>query len=148
LQPYLLIYLPTRPYTGVLLYTIIARTISDTFRIGDFMNCPFPTHHDRQLRPTEHPDLGTLIADAICIDKSIELRLRVTDTISCGWLLPIGPRRVATPTNEKSYVLEIYKLQIQNRHELSTQSRSTAVPTFRLDNRGQSARRCVCDKVC
>jgi len=32
LQPYLLIYLPTRPYTGVCLYTIIALTISDTIR--------------------------------------------------------------------------------------------------------------------
>jgi len=45
-QPYLLIYLPTRPYTGVCLDTIIALTISDTFRIRDFMNYPFPMRHD------------------------------------------------------------------------------------------------------
>ena len=36
------------PYAGVCLYTIIALTISDTFRILDFMNYPFPTRHDTQ----------------------------------------------------------------------------------------------------
>jgi len=51
LQPYLLIYLPTRPYTGVCLYTIIALTISDTFRIRDSMNYPLSTCHDTQITP-------------------------------------------------------------------------------------------------
>jgi hypothetical protein len=76
-QPYLLIYLPTRPYTGVCLYTIIALTISDTFRIRDFMNYPFPTRHD--TRDTLYRFGSTLIASAKCLDMSIELRLTVTD---------------------------------------------------------------------
>jgi len=61
---------------------------------------------------------------------SIELRLTVTETILCGIQRPIGQRRVATPTNEKSYGLEIYELQIHKRHELSTQSRLTVVQTI------------------
>jgi hypothetical protein len=61
---------------------------------------------------------------------SIELRLTVTETILCGFQRPIGQRRVATPTNEKSYGLEIYELQIQKRHELSNQSRLTVAPTI------------------
>jgi len=52
---------------------------------------------------------------------SIELRLTVTETILCALQRPIGQIRVATPTNEKSYRLEIYELQIQKRHELSAQ---------------------------
>ena len=48
MQPYLPIYHHTRPYTGVCLYTIIAFTISDTFRLLDFMTYPFPTRRDTQ----------------------------------------------------------------------------------------------------
>jgi hypothetical protein len=73
---------------------------------------------------------------------SIQLRLTVTETILRGFQRPNGQRRVATPTNEKSYRLEIYKLQIQHRHELSTQSRLT-VQTIRVDTRGQPGRRRV-----
>jgi len=39
---------------GVCLYTIITLTISDTFRILDFMNYPIPTRHDTQS-PCEIP---------------------------------------------------------------------------------------------
>jgi len=46
LQPYLQIYPHTRPYTGLCLYTIITCIISDVFHIQNFINSPFPTHHD------------------------------------------------------------------------------------------------------
>jgi hypothetical protein len=64
---------------------------------------------------------------------SIELRLTVTEMIWCGFQRRIGQSCVAIPTNEKSYGLEIYELQIQKRHELSTQSRLTVVQTIRVD---------------
>jgi len=94
-----------------------------------------------------HTDLRAVIASAKCLDMSIELRLTITETILCGFQRRIGQRRVATPTNEKSYGLEIYELQIQKRHELSTPSRLTVVQTIRVDTRGQPARRHISDQV-
>ena len=108
---------------------------------------PFRRITTRSLRARYHTDLRALIASAKCLDMSIELRLTVTETILCRFQRPIGQRRVATPTNEKSYGLEIYELQIQQRHELSTQSRLTVVQTIRVDTRGQPAKRRVSDQV-
>jgi hypothetical protein len=146
-QLYLLIFLPTRPYTGVCHYTIIALTISDTFRIRDFMNYTFRRVTTRSLRVRYHTVLRSLIASVKCPDMSIEFRLTVTETILCGFQRPIGQRRVATPTNENLYELEIYDLQIHKRHDLSTQSRLTVVQTIRVGSRGQRARRRVNDQV-
>jgi hypothetical protein len=72
-----------------------------------------------------HTDMGALIPEAKCFDKFFELRLTVAETISCGFLRVISQRRVATPTNKKSYGLKIYELQIQKRDELFTPSRLT-----------------------
>ena len=121
--------------------------ISDTFRIWDFMDYTFGRVMTRSLRMRYHTYLRALIASGKCLDMSIELRLTVTETISCGFQRPIVQRRVATPANEKSYGLEIYELQIQKRHELSAQSRLTVVQTIRVDTRGQPARRRVSDQV-
>jgi uncharacterized protein YaeQ len=52
--------------------------ISDTFRIRDLMNYPFRRVTTRNLR-VRYTDLGALIAAAKCLDKSIQLRLTVTD---------------------------------------------------------------------
>jgi hypothetical protein len=84
------------------------------------MNYTFRRVMTRSLRARYHTDLGALIAEAKWLDKTIELRLTVAETILYGFERPIGQRRVATPTTEKSYGLEIYKLQIQKRPELST----------------------------
>jgi len=108
---------------------------------------PFRRVTTRSLRTTYLTDLRPLIALAKCLDMSIELRLTVTETILCGIQRPIGERRVATPTNEKSYGLEIYELQIQKRYESSTQSRLTVVQKIRVDTRGQPARRRVSQQV-
>jgi len=70
-----------------------------------------------------HTDMGALIADVTCLDESIELTLTVAKMILCRFQRPIGQRRVATPMHEMSYGLEIYKLQIQKKHDLSTQLR-------------------------
>jgi hypothetical protein len=42
----LMIYLNSRPYMGVCLYTIIAVPFSDMFNIQDFMNYHFLKCHD------------------------------------------------------------------------------------------------------
>jgi hypothetical protein len=95
------------------------------FAYGISWITPFRRVTTRKLRARYHTDLGALIAEAKCLDKSFELRLTVAETISCGFQRPIVQRRVAKPTNEKSYGLEIYELLIQKRHELFTQSRLT-----------------------
>ena len=77
------------------------------------MTYPFPTRHDMQLTCGYPTDFRALIASAKCLDMSIELRLTVTETISCGFQWPIVQRRVVTPKKEKSYRLEIYELQMQ-----------------------------------
>jgi hypothetical protein len=146
-QPDLLIFLPTRPYTGICLYTIIALTISDMFGIRDLMNYTIRRVTTHSLRVRYHTVLRSLIASAKCLDMSIELRLTVTETILCGFQRPIGQRRVATPPNEKLYELEIYALQIHKRHKLSTQARLTVVQTIRVGSRGQRVRRRVNDQV-
>jgi len=81
LQPNLLIYLPTRPYTGICLYIIIALTISDTFRIRDFMKYAFRRVTTCSLPMRYHTDLRALIASAKFLDLSIQLRLTVTDDL-------------------------------------------------------------------
>jgi len=121
--------------------------ISDTFRIRDFMNYTFPTRHNTQF--TRKISYGFESTNCISevswyiywIEVNGNRRFRVDSRGQSG------QRRVATPTNEKSYGLEIYELQIQKRHELSSQSRLTVVQTIRVDTRGQPARRRVSDQV-
>jgi len=74
---------------------------------------------------------------------STQLRLTVAETIQSWFQSPAGQRRVATPTSEKSYGLEIYELQTQKRHQLSSRSRLTVVQTIR----GQPPRKRVTDQV-
>ena len=135
-----------RGHTGAYAFTL-SSLVQFQIRFAYWISwiSPFWRIMTRNLRARYHSDLRALIASAKCIDLSSQLRLTVTETISFGFQRPIGQRRVATPTNEKSYGLEIYELQIQKRHELSTQSRLTVEQTIRVDTGGQPARRHVCD---
>ena len=125
MQPYLLIYLPTRPYMAYAFTLLSLLQFQIRFAYGILWNTPFRrvTTHERCAR--YHTDLGALIAEPKWLDKSFKLRVTVAETTSCGFQRPLGQGRVATPTNEKSYGLEIYELHIQKRQELSTQSRLT-----------------------
>ena len=140
-------YLPTRPYTGICLTLLWLLQCQILFAYWISWITPFGRVTTRSVRARYYTDLRALIASAKCLDMSIELRLTVTQTILCRFQRPIGQGRVATPKKEKSYGLEIYELQIQKRHELSTQSRLTVVQTIRVDTRGQPARRRVTDQV-
>jgi hypothetical protein len=59
----------------------------------------------------------------MCLDQSIEVRLKVADTIPCKLRRPVGQRQVETPMDEKLYGLEIYESQITERHEMSAKFR-------------------------
>jgi len=121
--------------------------IGDTVRTRDFMNYIFWHVMTCSLRARYHSDLRALIASVKCLDMSIKLRLKVRETIMCGFQRPIGQRRVATSTNEKSYGPEIYKLEIQKRYEFSIQLRLTVVQPIWVDIRGEPARRYVSNQV-
>jgi len=97
---------------GVCLYIIIALTISDTFGILDFMNYPFPVCHNTQyMCETLFRFARILIASAKCLDMSIELRLKVTERISCGFQRPNYETRIATPKHDKSSGSDSNRLQ-------------------------------------
>jgi len=83
-------------------------------------------------------DLGALIAEAMFLGKSIELRFTVPETISCKFQSPIGQRRIATPKDKTLYQLEIYQLQLQMRREFSTPLRlreAETIPSWFQANR-------------
>jgi hypothetical protein len=103
--------------------------ISDTFRILDFMNYTFPPGHNTY---STH-EISYRFERTDCISEVskyvdwIEVNGNREDLVR---ILPIGQRRVAIPTNEKSYGLETYELLIQKMHELSTQSRLSVAQTI------------------
>jgi hypothetical protein len=121
--------------------------ISDMFRILGFMNYPFPTRRDMQTTrdtlyrfgSTDHISAVSWYVYWIEVNGNRDDLVRIPEA---NW-----QRRVATPTNEKSYGLKIYELQIQKRHELSTQSRLTVVKTIQVDTRGQPGKGRVSDQV-
>ena len=126
MQPYLLIYLHRRPYTGICLYTIIALTISDTFRIRDFMNYSFLTGYDAQST------------------HEISDRFGSTDsqTISCGFQRPIGQSYRDTSEGE---MVRNWQRQSAEATRLgkNTQLRLTVPDTIPSSFRSPSARRSV-----
>ena len=81
LQLYLPIYLPTRPYKGVCLYTIIALQFQICFAYGMSWITPFRSVMTDTIRARYHMNLRALIPSGKCLKKSIELRLAVTETI-------------------------------------------------------------------
>jgi hypothetical protein len=95
-----------------------------------FYELHLPTRHDTQSRARYHSDLGALNPKAKCHDKTIELMWTVAETILCEFQRLIGQRHVVTPTNDKSFRLEIYELQIPKRPVLSTKPRLTVPQTI------------------
>ena len=99
------------------------------------------------IRAIHHTDLGALIAPAKSLDMCVELRLTVTETISCGFQRPIGQRRVTTPQKEKSSGIDSHRLQKQLALGSTPNWRSQWQRQFRVGSRGQRARRHVNDQV-
>lgn len=94
LQLYVLIYLGMRPDTGIWFHTIIARKISNTFSIRDFIDYPIVTHHDTQSTHNIWARFGLPDRISRVSRYANRLRLNVTEMIWCRFHRTMSQRHV------------------------------------------------------
>jgi len=146
LQPYLLIYHHTRPYTGVCLCTIIAFSFQIHFLYGIAWITPFRRVMTRSLRARYNTDFRALIASAKCLDMSSQWRLTIAETMRIEFTgnLPMTCHNPCGPE-----VIWIWDLRIAVKNEAwivypievnSMRDNPELIP-------GRYARRCVGDRV-
>ena len=111
------------------------------------MNYPFPKRRDTQTTHDTFYRFGSTdsISAVSWYVYGIEVNGNRNDLVRIPEANCQGS--VTTPTNEKSYGLKIYELQIQKMHELSTQWRLTVIETIRVDTRGQPGKGRISDQV-